>query len=405
MESGRISRGSSNTNPNRIRLQAREAAVDYRDDNSDLIDFIRRGPPNTQGGPRIPRTVAPFRTTMDSDQMAAAVGGLAIDAQLHDIDVRSSQASTHVSSLHSSINSQSALLSSSVRNNNRPPASSSGGYGSNSGNAQFGGGGGDDMPMPQRKTRRVRDPYAIDLSDEDEDEDELDDLLGDARRTTPRAAPPAKRARPQTQEESLMDFLRNVPPPPEPVVVPFTETRQGKQMKKRSSATGLIAKFTKRDSGRHAASTGNGAAPRSPPSSRDAARSQLGSRSSNGGGAGRGYTPLVVSMPPGTGTGAAQNGAKLASMGIGVTSSVSPGRAVNRRFEARDTAAASGPVSAVGGQRATSDLAAFLKNSEPAVGMMDGPVVPSQSFGEGGNASADGFGSKMGWKRKKAGVA
>jgi hypothetical protein len=52
--------------------------------------------------------------------------------------------------------------------------------------------------MPTRKTRRVKDPYAIDFSDEDDDDDEL---------TLPSKGPPKR------VEESLIDFLNSVPPP------------------------------------------------------------------------------------------------------------------------------------------------------------------------------------------------
>jgi hypothetical protein len=51
--------------------------------------------------------------------------------------------------------------------------------------------------MPKRTRRRVRDPYAIDFSD---DEDELEDI----------SVPPQRRG----DEESLVDFLRNTAPPP-----------------------------------------------------------------------------------------------------------------------------------------------------------------------------------------------
>ena len=51
--------------------------------------------------------------------------------------------------------------------------------------------------MPKRTRRRVRDPYAIDFSD---DEDEVEDTY----------APPTRR----TGEESLVDFLRNTAPTP-----------------------------------------------------------------------------------------------------------------------------------------------------------------------------------------------
>ncbi|EEY14171.1 conserved hypothetical protein [Verticillium alfalfae VaMs.102] len=142
------------SNSNRPRLQARDAAVDSREDNSDLIDFIRRGPPSSHNNPRIPRHVAPFRSTMDSDQMTGAIGGKAIDASLPNI--RYSQASTNVTdvtmpSVQSSVNSQSAL----IKNNRQNDVIDE-----------------EDL-MPKRTQRRVKDPYAIDFSDE-EDEDDLD---------------------------------------------------------------------------------------------------------------------------------------------------------------------------------------------------------------------------------------
>src|SRR3569833_1349090 len=200
---------------NRQRYQARDATVDYKDDNSDLIDFIRRGPPSA-GNPRIPRTVAPFRTTMDSDQLSGAVGGKAVDAMLPDI--RYSGASTNIT--ESSMNSSSALIK----------------------KDRVGGGGGGRQPspnmfddgdmMPKRKTRRVKDPYALDFSDEDAEEEDL----GPRR---PRRAPP--------QEESLVDFLRSVPPPPEVAPVPFaiSQTQARQHPKKTASAPSLMARFAR----------------------------------------------------------------------------------------------------------------------------------------------------------------
>ncbi|SPQ22287.1 76f3eb27-5a2c-4f9b-8fde-c4730b874cb5 [Thermothielavioides terrestris] len=209
------------TPENMRELDARGAAVDYKDDNSDLIDFIRRGPPSAPGNHRIPRAVAPFRTTMDSDQMSNAVGGKAVDAQLRDVDMRSSQASTNATessvppSIQSSVNSHSALLT-----RNKPPTS----YDA----AEV------DMPMPKRKTRRVRDPYAIDISDEELEEDE-----------EPVPVPVQnRRKRAQTQEESLIDFLNNYAPPPEPTVQPFNtaQTRNMLKPKKKASAPSLMAR-------------------------------------------------------------------------------------------------------------------------------------------------------------------
>jgi hypothetical protein len=55
---------------------------------------------------------------------------------------------------------------------------------------------GGDRPQPARKQRRVRDPYAIDSDDED-----MEELFE------------APKSKPQ-KEESLLDFLKSVPPPP-----------------------------------------------------------------------------------------------------------------------------------------------------------------------------------------------
>jgi len=200
----------------RTRLQARDPVVPRGDSISDLIDFVRSGPQLDKDNHRIPRTVAPFRTTMDSDQMSGAVGGKAIDAALP--DSRYSQASA---SVNSSVNSQSALLGHTAKS--KPPPSQ------NRNNVEE-----EDM-MPKRKTRRVRDPYAIDFSDE-EDEPET---------VAPRAKP--------IQEESLADFLRNVPPPNEPTTtsvfdsVPKPNSKNG--VRKKSSTPGLMQRFGRRESG------------------------------------------------------------------------------------------------------------------------------------------------------------
>ncbi|CAD6447351.1 547f11a4-4c9e-47e6-9ab6-3600a355639f-CDS [Sclerotinia trifoliorum] len=182
----------------RNKLQARDATVG-KDSITDLIDFVRAGPDEV-GGHRIPRTVAPFRSTMDSDQMSGFAGGKAIDASLP--DARYSQASTHASTNHSSVTSQTGLLNSSNKANKPIPT------GMNIDD--------DEDMMPKRKTRRVRDPYAIDFSDEEDDEFEH----------SSRPAP--------IQEESLADFLRNVPPPPSPKMTPIFAEAQKPPKKKPS---------------------------------------------------------------------------------------------------------------------------------------------------------------------------
>lgn len=162
------------------RLQAREAAVPFGDRSSDLIDFIRQGPPRERdtGNHRIPRTVAPFRSTMDSDEID---NGMA----------RESATSTHdgstAKSLRSSANSRTGLMETTNRANGIAYNGTSSHPASRA----------EEPPRPQRKQRRVRDPYAID-SDSDEDPE-----VG--------ASSTSKRG-----EESLIDFLRNVPAPVSP---------------------------------------------------------------------------------------------------------------------------------------------------------------------------------------------
>lgn len=175
------------------KLQARDPTVSYGDQSSDLIDFIRQGPAHDRGdgSHRIPRNVAPFRTTMDSDEIQALGNGKGKEA----LDATSSIASTQdslapVKSVHSSSNSRTALIDTTTRSKVRnvsapvalnPPRP-------------------DEPPHPVRKQRRAKDPFPIDV-----DTDEDDGLT-----TTPK---------PQHQEENLIDFLRSVaPPPPRPII-------------------------------------------------------------------------------------------------------------------------------------------------------------------------------------------
>ncbi|KAK2037538.1 hypothetical protein LZ31DRAFT_169470 [Colletotrichum somersetense] len=315
---------------NRPRLQARDAAVDNREDNSDLIDFIRRGPPNANN-PRIPRTVAPFRTTMDSDQMSGAVGGKAVDASLPDI--RYSQTSTTVTdttqpSIQSSINSQSALLQNRSNANVIDE---------------------EDM-MPKRTRRRVRDPYAIDLSDEDEEDY--------AQAVRP---PPLK-------EESLADFLRNYSPPPEPASVPQNIP------KRKASAPSLIGRFSRKDG--NAGSNG-------PKSAKVDSRS-LSSRA----GGGHGHVPIQIKDYAGE-----DKYATADTTGNRPAMHSSAGRVPMKRFEPRE---------AVSSTTRTNDLATFLRNAEPP---QSTPAArPGPSIEPPQQSSSSGF-SKMFGRRKKPSLA
>ncbi|TLD24666.1 60S ribosomal protein [Venturia nashicola] len=155
----------------RQKLVAREPDV-KGGESADLIDFIREGPPSVHstGEHRIPRTTAPFRSTADSDHLNALGSS---------VQTGTTPAAAPTSAL--SQNGQTGLQSS-----------------------------GSGMPPIARKTRRVKDPYAIDSDDED---DYLTSL--------PSSRPP------QQEEESLADFLRNTEPPRAPAQAPVVSRSQG----------------------------------------------------------------------------------------------------------------------------------------------------------------------------------
>jgi len=199
----------SNSSTGRVKLQARDAIVPRRDNTSDLIDFIRQGPPNANPheNPRIPRSVAPFRTTMDSDQMSGAIASRSADlspTEGHFSRVSNDQS---MQSVNSSMNSQSALL-----NSHKSAAKNMAqGYDPHEGD------------MPKRKTRRVRDPFPIDLTD-DEDEDDV--------KVSPE---------PRREQESIVEFLKTVPPPPTSSV--FDDVP--KPVDKKSSHSTLMSRFSR----------------------------------------------------------------------------------------------------------------------------------------------------------------
>ena len=220
------------------RLQAREAKLSRSDQSSDLIDFIRQGPPvdRADGNRRIPRTVAPFRRTMDSDEIHDMGHGRSKDVGTPN-SVTSTQGSLVLSkSIHSSANSRTGLLDSTNRKNVQEPPSRS--------NVRSPPGL-DDPPHLVRKQRRVRDPYAID-SDSEEDVDG----------STPK---------PQREEESLMDFLRSMQAPSQgpsintPNEAPKTN---GRTLQRKSSGPSIRSRFARSGS----TSIGTKASPAKSPS-------------------------------------------------------------------------------------------------------------------------------------------
>ncbi|KAF5020668.1 hypothetical protein F66182_7302 [Fusarium sp. NRRL 66182] len=299
MDGRRVSSAS-----NRNRYMPREAVMETRNCSSDLIDFIRQGPPGANSN-RIPHNIAPWDTAADSEEPSGGNPNIP--------NIRYSQASTYATdtsmpSIHSSINSNTALLK-----NKGQPASS---------NKMID----DDDMMPKRKTRRVKDPYAIDFSDEEDgDDDDDDELL-----TTPK--PPPKK------EESLADFLRNYEPPPEPVAPPISQ----KVPKKKASAPSLIGRFTRKES------NNSNTAPASPQNND--------TRSLNSRGGFRGYIPIQVNVPSGYDKYGMPSGGDSSRPSQPASSTSSSRRVPMKKFEPRD---------AVSNVSRTSDLAAFLRTSEP----------------------------------------
>ncbi|KAF7892245.1 uncharacterized protein EAF01_010325 [Botrytis porri] len=293
------------------KLQARDATVG-KDSITDLIDFVRAGPDEV-GGHRIPRTVAPFRSTMDSDQMSSFAGGKAIDASLP--DSRYSQASTYTSTNHS-VSSQTGLLNGASRVNKPIPTQSAMNVDD------------DEEVMPKRKTRRVRDPYAIDFSDE-EDDDEFE---------------PSSRPAP-IKEESLADFLRNVPPPPSPKMTSvFAEPP--KPPKKKAS---FSSRFTRSGSTSQV----------QPPKTSHSANSRTALTK---------HTPLAPSNPQLNAPTAVGSSQGSYSRQPELPRATSGSNDVRKPYESREPA----PNKF---RSQTSDLADFLRNSEPPPSIEPKPFV------------------------------
>ena len=171
------------------KLQARDPTIS-RDTSSDLIDFIRQGPSDRgEGRLRLPRTGDPARPFSDTNGLTRGVHGRPSEGD----DPRLSVASTHVSSVPSksihSVNSRTALLETgSPTGDTRHKASES---------VESRQGRRNEPPQPVRKQHRNKDPYAIGTDSEGDDD----------------SGP-----RPHKAEESLIHFLNSVTPPPSPPV-------------------------------------------------------------------------------------------------------------------------------------------------------------------------------------------
>ncbi|PWW76603.1 hypothetical protein C7212DRAFT_294797 [Tuber magnatum] len=189
------------------RLVARDASGSSSSaSTSALADFFRNTMPSVDGGQtirrRISRTVAPFRNTMDSAQFDAARDPErteTVDSIANGLGFTMNGAPED--SYQSPFSSSTALL----RSNSERAHD----YGS----------------MPRRKQTRVMDSYTIDIEELDDDPD-LDGL---------------ELVIPRRKEESLIDFLRNVAPPPQPPTPP--EDPKDKMVQKKGSSVSLIGRL------------------------------------------------------------------------------------------------------------------------------------------------------------------
>ncbi|KAK5957790.1 hypothetical protein OHC33_000979 [Knufia fluminis] len=189
---------------NRLKFQARDARPARGAESSALIDFIREGPPRDEGDHRINRHIAPFRTTMDSDDLNALASSLPKDSS-------DTNGNTTLNSNTPLINNAAKAGTSSQ--SRAQPAAQAQPIMHNKVTTD------EEDGMPKRTRRRVKDPYAIDDSD--------DDLL---------EAPPPK----QAQDESLIDFLRNTAPPPTMTAQPILSSpKQAKPLNRTPSVDKL----------------------------------------------------------------------------------------------------------------------------------------------------------------------
>lgn len=176
--------GSNSPKSRTPKLQAREPTVP-RDTSADLIDFIRQGPTDRADGRlRLPQTGDPARPFRDINGLTRGTNGRPSEDDKSRLSVASTQMSSVPSKSVHSVNSRTGLLDSGS------PTRDASHRASESIDSQSGPL--DDPPRPVRKQHRNKDPYAIDTDSEDD------------------AVPPPRK------EESLIEFLNSVKPPSSP---------------------------------------------------------------------------------------------------------------------------------------------------------------------------------------------
>ncbi|KAL1634113.1 hypothetical protein SLS56_002416 [Neofusicoccum ribis] len=328
---------------------------------NDLIDLIRQGPPGSDH--RIPRTVAPFRDTMDSDQMEM---------------YSSNNVAPSVISQNTT-NSRSGLLS---QGHTVQPAYSS--------EPSTLSGSMSDQPMivKNRPKKRVIDPYAIPDDDEleeefGEDDDELTALPGSTNgpftNTAPppsalggvtttvtstatpnasnlqKASAPAPKPRAKTGTSDLADFLSSEPP-------------------SHTASSGPVQPFVLSESTLKAIKSGSSATA----ASANGVRSASHSKAPSAGGLGLPAHTTTTTITAGSDNKAGSRlgtSASTGSFGSGMTKR----SGTVRQSGARD--ARMGDREERGG---LSEMADFLKNSGPPPTMDEKPL-PFVKLGKDGN--------------------
>ncbi|KAF8426968.1 hypothetical protein EV426DRAFT_427575 [Tirmania nivea] len=201
---------------NKKRFVAREASGSTGDSTSALADFFRNTLPPIEGEDvvqhRISRSVAPFRTTIDSAQFDIADAATqkliyepTMEPGLTATDSYQPSMTTSTGLLNSVVKRNEELTSAKLHTLRRTPI----------------------RDGPVRTQRRVRDPYAID--DDDFDMEDDIDLITRA---------------PARQEESLADFLRNAIPTSSGYSK-FKEVNTNKKIPKKSSAVNLMTRLSR----------------------------------------------------------------------------------------------------------------------------------------------------------------
>ena len=203
---------TSRTSTSRLKYQAREATTSRHAEHSELIDFIREGPPRAPNDQRLDRNGARLRKTIDSDD----INGF---GQTQERDNGSSSVdSVRNGSIAQSAHSRTPLLETS----NRLQAVAAGAVQPASTASLRQRSLAEDNDTPKRTRLRVRDPYAIEYSDEELEEE------------TPK---------PKTQNESMIDFLRNTAPTPsmtaQPVVAASSPAATASPVRREENQPGL----------------------------------------------------------------------------------------------------------------------------------------------------------------------